>query len=359
MHQLRTKLDSKKKNKISKIFKSQPSDEKCKKPNVGAIGDRSCKKDSSPYLVTKCNDSDTNGAKTSRRLYFPPCKAAIGSPNMPPPAPSRDEFFNGYKFCPGILNKHGIAKTFIRPPSITTVQQQERKSPTPPCQKSNDFTDYFNLNNKLSIGFSGGSSSPSLTADQNRSKIRDNIRRNRSFKTINANNLIIEENNLSNQGRPFSSVINHMYAAKPAKLNNEKNNIASMSVHDLIEKFSSTSIRALNNNKSNESLRDHQDSSSFILNNDLKLKNINPNDGGGGGVNTIVTSVTTTTGPSSTAPKLTNPIFENKLFLERQQSFTLNGRDKIPCSGEYKMDNSSNTSMDNSFRLYKMAAEGN
>lgn len=384
MFQLRTKLSSRNKNKTGKLYKQpqqqpqqppppslqQTSDEKQKRFRIGAIGDRA-KKDSKTEPSTSSsatNEPESSGgvSKALRRLYFPPLKttkavdAILSNITHSSNARNDVQVYNDHSFRSGggggggVLNKHGIAKTCIRPPSISSAQQLERKSPTPPppqpspqlltttqplAHKSIDFTDYFNLNSKLRIGYT-----PSA---ESRTKLRDNIRRNRSFKTINSNSndLIIEESNTIGQNRPFSSVIGQLYANKSVKQLHKPT--TSASVHDLIEKFSSSKLlSSVGNSESSDSLNCGGNSQTIGSGSKLALKN-----------NEKLISAKSI---KNIAPKLTNPLYENKLFIERQpsSSFSLGGgRDNRPCTSEIKLDNSVGP-MDHSFRLYKMSSEG-
>lgn len=418
MYQLRTKLGSKSKNKNSKLSKNaqqqqqqfqqqqqslqllqQSTEEKQKRFRIGAVGDRAKKdiKREPEHQQSTTNESDGNAAgngvtKAFRRLYFPPLKSAkavdsilSNLTNSSNTSRNDVQVYNDHGFRSGgggggggVLNKHGIAKTCIRPPSISTAQQLDRKSPTPPPppptplqpsssvigqmtthqpvshHKSIDFTDYFNVNSKLRIGYS-----PST---ESRTKIRDNIRRNRSFKTINSNNnsndLIIEESNSFNQNRPFSSVIGQLYANKSVKQFHKPT--TSASVHDLIEKFSSSKL--LN------SVGNHESSSDSLLSCGTNTKN-NNNQSIGSSTKLLINNneklVSATKTMKNIVPKLTNPFYENKLFIERQKSpFSMGvggggGRsDNRPRTGEIKLDSSAGTSIDHSFRLYKMSSEG-
>lgn len=351
----------------------QTTDEKQKRFRIGAIGDRA-KKDTklepltSSSAKSSTNESESSGgvSKALRRLYFPPLKTAKAVDailsNITNSSTARNDVqvYNDHSFRSsgsggGVLNKHGIAKTCIRPPSISSAQQLERKSPTPPppqpspqlitqtttqplAHKSIDFTDYFNLNSKLRIGYS-----PSA---ESRTKLRDNIRRNRSFKTINSNSndLIIEESNAIGQNRPFSSVIGQLYANKSVKQFHKPT--TSASVHDLIEKFSSSKLlSSVGNSESSDSLNCGGNSKTIGSGSKLTLKNNE--------------KMITAKSMKNIAPKLTNPLYDNKLFIERQpSSFSLGGRDNRPCTSEIKLDNSAGPSMDHSFRLYKMSSEG-
>lgn len=309
MHQLRSKLESQKKCKNSNQHqKQQPNDETKKKFAVGAVGDR-CTNKKDVDVSTKSTIGD-GIYKALRRLHFPPLKTATSAPTN---LNHTNDYIYGDRYGSSVgismLNKHGIAKTCIRSPSLIAAQKQARKSPTPPLtqdRSSFDFTDYFNVNSKLGLATNANHYS------ENRTKIRDNIRRNRSFKAINFNDLIVEEN--SQQSKPLT--FEELYCNNLAKL----------------EKLSSTKLK------------------NDPLDSPLMTKNHLNYMGTGGKIDS--------------QPFIGNSLFENKLFSERKQSYSLNGRDKRPCSGEFKIDGGTSSSggvnggIDSSFRVFKMTSEG-
>lgn len=318
MHQLRSKLESQKKCKNSSHRqKQQPNDDDTKsKFAVGAVGDRCInKKDSIDLPTTKSTIGD-GIYKALRRLHFPPLKTATSAPTN---LNHTNDYTYGDRYGSSVgismLNKHGIAKTCIRPPSLIAAQKQARKSPTPPLtqDRSFDFTDYFNVNSKL--GFAANVNHYA----ENRTKIRDNIRRNRSFKAINFNDLIVEENSQQPKQLTFEELL--------------CNNL------EKLEKLSSTKLK-------NE-----------VLDGPMARNNSN-----------LLETMTNNGCKSDSQPLIGNSLFENKLFSERQQSYSLNGRDKRPCSAEFKIDGGTTSggfsgggggsAIDNSFRVFKMTSEG-
>ncbi|XP_037025472.1 uncharacterized protein LOC119066890 isoform X2 [Bradysia coprophila] len=314
MHQLRSKLESQKKCKNSNQRQKQQSndDDTKSKIAVGAVGDRCVtKKDNIDLPTTKSTIGD-GIYKALRRLHFPPLKTATSAPTN---LNHTNDYAYGDRYGSSVgislLNKHGIAKTCIRPPSLIAAQKQARKSPTPPLaqDRSFDFTDYFNVNSKL--GFAANVNHYA----ENRTKIRDNIRRNRSFKAINFNDLIVEENSQQPKPLTFEELL--------------CNNL------EKLEKLSSTKLKG-----------DTLDGPILAKNN----------------VNCLET-MTNADGKSDSQASIGNSLFENKLFSERQQSYSLNGRDKRPCSGEFKIDSGTASSgcgggaMDSSFRVFKMTSE--
>lgn len=319
MHQLRSKLESQKKCKnLNQRQKQQSNDEDTKsKFAVGAVGDRCInKKDNIEMPTTKSTIGD-GIYKALRRLHFPPLKTATSAPTN---LNHTNDYAYGDRYGSSVgvsmLNKHGIAKTCIRPPSLIAAQKQARKSPTPPLAQDRstfDFTDYFNVNSKL--GFAANVNHYA----ENRTKIRDNIRRNRSFKAINFNDLIVEEN--SHQPKPltFEELL--------------CNNL------EKLEKLSSTKLKG------------------DTLDGPMGRNSIN-----------CLDAMNNADGKGDSQTSIGNSLFENKLFSERQQSYALNGRDKRPCSGEFKIDGGSASSgcggggggsaIDSSFRVFKMTSEG-
>lgn len=321
MHQLRSKLESQKKCKSSSHRqKQQPNDADTKsKFAVGAVGDRCVSKKDSIDLPTPKSTIGDGIYKALRRLHFPPLKTATSAPTN---LNHTNDYTYGDRYGSSVgismLNKHGIAKTCIRPPSLIAAQKQARKSPTPPLtqdRSSFDFTDYFNVNSKL--GFAANVNHYA----ENRTKIRDNIRRNRSFKAINFNDLIVEENSQQPKPLTFEELL--------------CNNL------EKLEKLSSTKLK-------NEMLE-----TPMARNNANLLESMNGNGCKGDG-----------------QPVIGNSLFENKLFSERQQSYALNGRDKRPCSAEFKIDGGTasggcgggggggGSAIDSSFRVFKMTSEG-
>lgn len=394
MYHLRSKLDSQKKpSKTSSSNRSQkqkidvePSSKRVsgisrrgsggssnKKIDIGAVGDRCTRKDididqrSHNMLASAgaIGGSDTV-CKPLRSLNFSSSKYMYQDNDASGTGPATAYSHNNTDSYCGLsttLNKHGIAKTCMRPPSISAAQKQERKSPTPPPSSAGlppppsqlkpiDFHDYFNVNTKLSLAHN--------YYTESRSKIRDNIRRNRSFKAINSNDLIVEENNssASNLSRPYSSVIDHLFRAgttggghtgKSQRTFMDKQQ-TSASVNDLIEKFSAVKMRS---NKSSESLSSSNSSISSISS--------------GGGVGSIRSGLSSAakmnggTGSSGTS-QLSNPLYDNKTYMERQQTFKFSrlGSGKRPSSAEFNIIDApdNNVTMDSSFRVYKMTSEG-
>lgn len=315
MHQLRSKLESQKKCKNSNQRQRQQANEDDTKTKfaVGAVGDRCINKKDNIELPTKSTIGD-GIYKALRRLHFPPLKTATSAPTN---LNHTSDYTYGDRFGSSVgismLNKHGIAKTCIRPPSLIAAQKQARKSPTPPLtqDRSNfDFTDYFNVNSKL--GFAANVNHYA----ENRTKIRDNIRRNRSFKAINFNDLIVEENSQQPKQLTFEQLL--------------CNNL------EKLEKLSSAKLKSEVENP-------------MMKNNSNCVESMNNNGSKG-----------------DSQPLIGNSMFENKLFSERQQSYSLNGRDKRPCSGEFKIDGGTSSSscggvsggIDSSFRVFKMTSEG-
>lgn len=243
-------------------------------------------------------------------------------------------------------NEHIRPKTCSRPLNLTAAHPQE---------KSN-FAKFFNHRKSSPTLNSPPSPNDSLEQSQNhlnktklsqscnyigdraenyRSKLRENIRRNRSFKVI-ENDYIIEENQAESPSRTYSyEPYEPAYEQNFKKFQQDEDGKykASTSVHDLIDKFNFTKI----NNKSDENLNDFKIKSSNYDNSNYKLNK----------------RLSTPKNSSSTG-------FENKLFVDRHQSYSLNGREQRPCSNEFKLDNSSSSStgLDGSFRVYKMTSDG-
>lgn len=234
-------------------------------------------------------------------------------------------------------NEHIRPKTCSRPLNLTTAH---------PPEKSN-FAKFFNHRNSSPTLNLPPSTNDSLEHSQNqlnktkysqscnyigdraenyRSKLRENIRRNRSFKVI-ENDFIIEENQAESPSRTYEPA--YQQNLNKNQPDDDGKYKASTSVHDLIDKFNFTKI----NNISDESLNDFQIKSSNFDNLNYKLnKRLN----------------TSSKSSSSTG-------FENKFFVDYHQNYSINGRDEL------KLENSSvssNGGLDGSFRVYKMTSDG-
>lgn len=245
----------------------------------------------------------------------------------------------------GIIRQHiskneQRPKTCSRPLDLTTAAHPQEKSnfakffnhrnssPTlnlPPSSSNDLLLEQNQLNKtKLSqsfnyIGERGG--------DNCRSKLRENIRRNRSFKVI-ENDFIIEENQSESPSRtysyePYEPTYEQNY--KKFQTDDDEKYKASTSVHDLIDKFNFTKI----NNKLDENLKDFKIKSSNFDNSNYKFNK------------------------RLSTPNSASTGFENKFFVDRHQNYSLNGREQRPCSNEFNSNG-----LDGSFRVYKMTSDG-
>lgn len=147
-----------------------------------------------------------------------------------------------------LLNKHGLTKTCMRQQSLPQINQNcstgaanmiNCPSSASSGLKPIDFHDYFNVNSDSDLANNINHYT------ENRLKLRDNIRRNRSFKTISNHDLLVEEQlppyySRHLLGRPqttsasSSSAIDRFLANR-----NTDERSQSASFHDLIEQFSS------------------------------------------------------------------------------------------------------------------------
>lgn len=243
--------------------------------------------------------------------------------------------------------EHIRPKTCSRPLNLTTAHPQE---------KSN-FAKFFNHRNSSPTLNLPPSLNDALEKSQNqlnktklsqscnyigeraencRSKLRENIRRNRSFKVI-ENDFIIEENQAAESPsrtysyEPYEPAYEQNY--KKVQTDDDIMYKASTSVHDLIDKFNFTKI----NNKSEENLKDFKIKSSNFDNSNYKFNK----------------RLSTPNCSSSTG-------FGNKVLVDRHQNYSLYGREQMPCSNEFKLDNASASlnGLDGSFRVYKMTSDG-
>lgn len=330
MHQLRSKMDSKK-GKIPSTQQQQPhhpkhqlNNENNKLEGAACLQPPISKPNQFRNRQRTCNKTSTTAATNT----------------------AADNILDGIIRQHISKNEHIRPKTCSRPLNLTAAHPQE---------KSN-FAKFFNHRNSSPTLNSPPSPNETLEQSQNhlnktklsqscnyigeraenyRSKLRENIRRNRSFKVI-ENDFIIEENQNESPSRTYSyEPYEPAYEQNFKKFQPDDDGKykASTSVHDLIDKFNFTKI----NNKSDESLNDFKVKSSNFDNSNYKLNK----------------RLSTPKSSSSTG-------FENKLFVDRHQTYSLNGREQRPCSNEFKLENSGSSSngLDGSFRVYKMTSDG-
>lgn len=167
----------------------------------------------------------------------------------------------------------------------------------------------------------GFSQSCNYIPTDNRTKLRDNIRRNRSFKLID-NDLIIEENESTN--RALSASINAIGCDKNSNNKKCKTKIRSnsASVHDILEH--------ININKSaKDNEQQPSSSSAATAMSSMKLNK------------------------RWNTPKLRSSGYENKLFIDKEQSFPLNSQEQCSANDDYKLDGGK---IEN-YRVYKMSSD--
>lgn len=258
------------------------------------------------------------------------------------------------------------------------------------------------------------------SSDVHRSKIRDNIRRNRSFKALISNDYIIEENNHHNHHQHHQHQQQHQYqstsstaAASLSSFNPsrqysssaKKSKMPFNSVHDLLEKFNSST--KLNGNRARSTtiggyhcyyndVRSNESLSDFA-----KLSNTStapfPLPRTDSGKSSLFVDLKSQfehneemvkCGRRMSTPKFSYSGFENKLFVENPPTATpttathqqhhpsIGSRDKRKSfsGGEYKFDGaataanapsatvtSASTSAiadSSSFRVFKMTSDG-
>lgn len=257
--QIRSKLDLKKK-KRNPLFRRQSSDERTVDPetkpaDIGAIGDRpnpKRNKDSKvinyKLLTDFAGDGEAEGVKQITRNC---CKSYNRKTRQFYPEDNQK-----------LLNKHGLTKTCVRQQSLPQINQSGSSfsyesgnrincPSTPSGLKPIDFHDYFNVNSDSDLANNINHYT------ENRLKLRENIRRNRSFKTISSHDLLVEEPlppyySRDLLGRPQTTSASSSSAIDRFLVNHKDDRSQSASFHDLIEQFSSKSKHR--SARSNESL---------------------------------------------------------------------------------------------------------
>lgn len=254
--QIRSKLVSKKK-KRNPLFRRQTSDEqpcepKMKTTDVGAVGDRPNQKrdlnieDYNYKLMADFSrDDESDGSKQSARNC---CKSCTRHAK---------HIYTDLQDNRSLLNKHGLTKTCMRQQSLPQINQNGSSGaanmincPSTSGLKPIDFHDYFNVNSDSDLANNINHYT------ENRLKLRDNIRRNRSFKTISNHDLLVEEPlqpyySRHLLGRAQTTSASSSSAIDRFLANRKEDRSQSASFHDLIEQFSSkTQHRSAHSNES-------------------------------------------------------------------------------------------------------------
>lgn len=261
--QVRSKLVSKKK-KRNPLFRRQTAAEECaadetesKPVDIGAVGDRPSQKrdhgiEENHFQLMTDYAADDEQPEGTRRTSRNCCKSC------------NRQFKHLYTDLPdnrSVLNKHGLTKTCMRQQSLPQINGAAAggaanmiNCPSSSGLKPIDFHDYFNVNSDSDLANNINHYT------ENRLKLRDNIRRNRSFKTISNHDLLVEEplppyysRHLLSRPQTTSSASSSS-AIDRFLANRNEDRSQSASFHDLIEQFSSHSNKHRVGAHSNESL---------------------------------------------------------------------------------------------------------
>lgn len=249
--QIRSKLVSKKK-KRNPLFRRQTSDERSGEPSetktsdIGAVGDR-------PNQKQRGGDANLDGHNFQLMANF----TTDDEPEMLANRATRNcckscnrhakHIYTDLPENRNLLNKHGLTKTCTRQQSLPQINQNGSSTtegaanmincPSSGELKPIDFHDYFNVNSDIDLANNINHYT------ENRLKLRDNIRRNRSFKTISNHDLLVEEPlppyySRHLLGRPQTTSASSSSAIDRFLANRKDDLSQSASFHDLIEQFS-------------------------------------------------------------------------------------------------------------------------
>lgn len=390
MHQLRTQLESKKKAK-------SPNQNNNESKNLSELRLKNLLVSKSEALVNN-RDSDRmftkigfepaetkskNMGKLIRRINFPPIRSTIDNFTK---KSNRTELNNSAYahtyFGNNLLNKHGIAKTCLRTSVLNTAAKQRSTnnegnngqlmrsmSFNVPGTESSFAKHERNRITDTNSASSNNSNFSEMNFDAYRSKIRDNIRRNRSFKLFNSNELLLEENKITplppavKTNRHIASTVKS--TASDGLIKNSSNNNLDIPVHDLLDKMSlSTTMKNngfCNKKASSQSLtefpsvspvpsirsRNEKASSLFIdlpqYDNEFRFNR------------------------KMSASEFPRSGLEQNFLLERQYSYPhtnreeeafLNGLEHRVGLGDIKKSLATSIADNSSLRVYKMATEG-
>ncbi|GAB0087829.1 Ubiquitin-like domain-containing protein [Sergentomyia squamirostris] len=324
MHQLRTKLDWKKRNKNtnkSTIF-SGKGDDRMTEYNFPA--------------PSKCNIETEIGRKLRRLGFITKGK----SPGASEGATSMECLMKS----DGAPSIGRFANSKVDVDAKNWPQQSTEK------MNNNSFFNYrhsqqlslkvarpvTNSINYVIVGGRGKSAKLPNIGEYSKMKLRENIRRNRSFKTINTggSDMVIDENQVLGGGsvigggaRVSSSpnIEEHLLRPSSSRMTRDEH-LSSTSVQDLIEKFSESRISSLS------------DPCGVSDKEDDKEKKVNKR--------------------SILSKHLKASSFENKLFVEHQHSYAINnrgGESRASCSSDFQLDSSANA--DTAYRVFKLPSE--
>ncbi|XP_059608814.1 uncharacterized protein LOC132256421 [Phlebotomus argentipes] len=300
MHQLRTKLEWKKRNKtVKSITNHQSNDDKHVDVNSG---------------VQMKNNIEIEIGRKLRRLGF--MSKARTSVVTDIAASIEGPLKTDSRIAAGKADDVKV--------NNNSFFFNQRHSQSRTAQPLVNCVNYFS-----SSSGGGGSRSksakPPNVADYNKIKLRENIRRNRSFKTINTeSDLAIDENQAIGGGARVASSpnIEERIRRPPSSRMTRDEHLSSTSVQDLIEQFSKSRITSLSD-PCGERVKGEKEKK-------LSKRGI-------------------------LQKHLSTASFENKLFVEHQHTFAINnrGESRASCSSDFQLDANSDTA----YRVFKLPSE--
>lgn len=182
--------------------------------------------------------------------------------------------------------------------------------------------------NYFNVGGRSKSAKPPTTAigEFSKMKIRENIRRNRSFKTINTeNDMVIEENQVHGSSKCLDSVLRRPSNARSREEQQIAEQTKVQEFEKFIEQFSKSRITSLSDPCGERGVGKCE-----------KEKKLNKR--------------------SILSKHLSTASFENKLFVEHQHTFAINnhGESRASCSSDFQLDT---TNADTAYRVFKLPSE--
>uniref|UniRef100_A0A1L8DTS8 Putative ubiquitin-like domain of an1 n=1 Tax=Nyssomyia neivai TaxID=330878 RepID=A0A1L8DTS8_9DIPT len=305
MHQLRTKLEWKKRNKNVKTSTSYAKE--CES------------KVTSSSSQMKCNIESEIGRKL-RRLGFMSKTRSI-APDMSVDAALKPDVAPigriAHKIDGGDVRNWCQTNEKINNNSLFFSHHRHSQPSLKVAQPLVNCVNYIGARSK---------SAKPPSNEYSKMKLRENIRRNRSFKTINTeNDLVIDENQVLSDAMD-ARVASHdeRIHRPPSSRMTRDEKVSSTSVQDLIEQFSKSRIT---------SLSDPYGDGGRCENEKKMLSK-----------------------RSMLSKHLSTASFENKLFVERQHTFAINNRGdaRASCSSDFQLDT---TNSDAGYRVFKLPSE--
>ncbi|XP_055692742.1 uncharacterized protein LOC129795471 [Lutzomyia longipalpis] len=316
MHQLRTKLEWKKRNKNTKPSTSyaKESENEVKVPHSSS--------------QVKCNIESEIGRKLRRLGFMSKSRSVVTEMSPPMDAPLKSDAASMGRIAnkmDGDIRNWCQTNEKINNNSLFFSHRHSQPS-LKVAQPLVNCVNYF--------GVSGRSKSakPPNSGEYSKMKLRENIRRNRSFKTINTeNDMIIDENqvlggSIDGTTRVASSPnMEDRIHRPPSSRMTRDEKVSSTSVQDLIEQFSKSRLTSFS-------------------------------DPYGDGIAARCEKEKMLSKRGMLSKHLSTASFENKLFVERQHTFAINnhGESRASCSSDFQLDSSNS---DTAYRVFKLPSE--